>query len=184
MAGNIQNVSFMSPQAMIAPDLSVQQQQQQRQSDLAAALRQMSFDPIDAGKGNIAWTQGAAKLAQALAGIVVQKRADKQQINLNQAMQDRMFGKKDANGNSAPGMFGGYSGGGGQSSGGGGAPPPSISPPAPQQAPVIQPPQMRAQPPSAPLPDQNAMPQQMPQAAPPQQMPQQMPQMPPQQDAP
>ena len=47
----VQPVSF-SAQSLLAPDIAVQQQQAQRQSDLAAALRQMSLEPIDAGKGN------------------------------------------------------------------------------------------------------------------------------------
>ena len=178
MPTNIQNVSFTSPQALLAPDLSVEQQQAQRQSDLAAALRQMSLEPIDAGKGNIAWTQGAAKLAQALAGAITQRRADKQQMNLNQAFAGRM------------GSMFGTAGGGGQASGGGGAPspPPSISPPqsaspAPPMTPsVLQPPPMRPQvdplaalpDPNAPMPEQGApMPQQAP--MPPQPMPQQEP---------
>ena len=89
----VQPVSF-SAQSLLAPDIAVQQQQAQRQSDLAAALRQMSLEPIDAGKGNIAWTQGAAKLAQALAGRIVQNRADKQQLTLAQAMAARFNGSK------------------------------------------------------------------------------------------
>lgn len=172
MPTNIQNVSFASPQALLAPDLSVEQQQAQRAQDLAAALRQMSMEPIDAGKGNIAWTQGAAKLAQALAGRIVQGRADKAQLKLNQAFAGRM------------GAMFGQPGGGGQASGVGGAPSPpsSIAPPAaPQVAAPIQPPPMRPQAdPLAPLPEQP-----VPQQAPPQpQMalqPQEASQQPPQQ---
>ena len=76
--GNSQG--FLSPQALIAPDQAVEQQQVQRQSELAAALRQMSMEPIDASNGgNISWTQGMAKLAQAIAGGFVQRSADNRQ---------------------------------------------------------------------------------------------------------
>jgi hypothetical protein len=120
MPTNIQNVSFMSPQALLAPDLSVEQQQVQRQMNLAAALREQAMGSIDnPGGGNISWTQGAAKLAQALAGMVVQKRADKKQMGLNQQFAGRM------------GSMFGQTGGGGQASGGGPPPPSSIAPPAP-----------------------------------------------------
>ena len=89
----VQPVSF-SAQSLIAPDVVVQQQQNERQQQLAAALRNMSFEPIEANGGNISWTQGMAKLAQALAGRVVQNRADKQAVTINQAMVNRINGSK------------------------------------------------------------------------------------------
>lgn len=90
MGGNIQNVGFMSPQAILAPDLSVEQQQIQRQQALAQALRQQALSPTDGGRGPISWTQGVERLFNAFAARGMTKQADKQQAALNQAMAGRM----------------------------------------------------------------------------------------------
>lgn len=93
MPGN--TVSFMQPGAILAPDLSVEQAKLQRQYELAQALRQMSLEQVDGGRGPVSWTQGAAKIAQALAGRNLVRRADDKQLAVNQAYASRlgsMFG--------------------------------------------------------------------------------------------
>ena len=174
--GNSQ--SFASPTNAIDPSLQVTQQQIQRQTELANALRQMSFDPIDASNGgNISWTQGMAKIAQAIAGRVVQNRADKQQIQLNKDYQTGLQGS---------GLYGSYTkpGGGGPASGGGGQSPPpaSIAPPAPVMNVPDDPNAAPNGPPQAPPPPMPQQGQGDPLAAmPQQQMPPQGQQAPPQQ---
>lgn len=99
MPGN--TVSFMQPGAILAPDLSVEQAKLQRQYELAQALRQMSLEQVDGGRGPVSWTQGAAKIAQALAGRNLVRRADDKQLAVNQAYASRLGS-----------MFGGQSKGG------------------------------------------------------------------------
>lgn len=93
MAGNIQNVSFSSPQALLAPDLSVQQQQIQRQEQLAQTLREMSLteDRVDPGS-RVSWTQGLARIAEALAANRAYKKSDERQMAINQAYAARLGG--------------------------------------------------------------------------------------------
>lgn len=126
MPGN--TVSFMQPGAILAPDLSVEQAKLQRQYDLAQALRQMSLQNDVPQKGVMSWTQGAAKLAEALAARSMTRRADDKQLALNRAYAERlgpMFGRKGgagtdgtapspgspANGTQMPGIVSGYGGG-------------------------------------------------------------------------
>jgi len=85
-----QDVSFASPQAILAPDLTVQQAQQERQQALIDALKSQALQQIDGGRGAISWTQGLAKLADALAARTMQKRVDKKAVLLNQSYADRM----------------------------------------------------------------------------------------------
>lgn len=73
MAGNIQNVSFADP---LDPGYAIQAEALQRQQALADAMRQQSLAPIEVNKGAISWTQGAAKLAQAIAANRLQNRAN------------------------------------------------------------------------------------------------------------
>lgn len=79
MAGNIQNVSFASPTSLIAPDLVAQQQANQQQLALAQALREQSLDDIKVDPGShVSWTQGLAKIAEALAAKREFSQANKQ----------------------------------------------------------------------------------------------------------
>ena len=94
-----QNVSFVgpSPQQLLlqGPDLLIQQQQLERKQNLIDALRQQSLQQIDGGRGNISWTQGLAKLANAWAAGSMQKKNDALAKGVYQAMRDRqntMFG--------------------------------------------------------------------------------------------
>lgn len=97
MAGNIQNVSFSSPQALLAPDLVAQQQANEQQLALAQALREQSLGEIKVDPGSkISWTQGAAKLAQALAAKHGFNKANAQTGNLAKQY-----------GSALSGMFGG-----------------------------------------------------------------------------
>jgi len=101
MPANTNTGYLLNPTTVISPDLAVQQQQVQRQQDLIDALRGQSLQPIDGGRGAISWTQGAAKLADALAARVMQKRNDKQSVAMSQAMASRlgpMFGMPAAAG--------------------------------------------------------------------------------------
>lgn len=77
MAGNIQNVGFASPQALIAPDLIAQQQANEQQLALAQALREKAFqdDQVPAGS-RVSWTQGLARLGEALAARKINKDAN------------------------------------------------------------------------------------------------------------
>jgi hypothetical protein len=79
MPTNIQNVSFASPTALIAPDLAAQQQANQQQLALAQALREQSLqeDKVDPGS-HVSWTQGLARLAEALAAKHDFKQANAQ----------------------------------------------------------------------------------------------------------
>ena len=77
-----QDIGFSNPAMLIAPDIAVQQQQLDRQRAIAAALQQQSLEPIDGGRGAISWTQGLAKIAQALGARAANKRADVKQADL------------------------------------------------------------------------------------------------------
>lgn len=105
MAG--QSVNFFSPEAMIAPDVAVQQLQLQRQQALIDALRQQSMQPIDPGRGSISWTQGLAKLADALVGRSMQKSNDAKSVALGQALMGRMGSMFGAPSSGLPGYGGG-----------------------------------------------------------------------------
>ena len=101
MSGPANSVNFWSPQAMVAPDLTVQEQQIERQRAIADALRAQSLQNDVPQRGAYSWTQGASKLAQALAANVIHRRTDKQQTALNQAYAGRMgamFGIKPKGG--------------------------------------------------------------------------------------
>lgn len=94
MAGNIQNVSF-SPMTAVAPDLQVQQAQIQRQQALAQQLREMSMQDSPSNGGAVSWTQGLARVAQALRASKLQKSADARQTDLGRqqgAVLRSMFG--------------------------------------------------------------------------------------------
>lgn len=123
-----QDISFANPTALIAPDLSSQQAALDRQRQLADALRSESLQQIDPGRGAISWTQGLAKLAQALASRSLYKKADAQQTGLNQAyaqaLMQRMGGGVPApgpSGSPAPGAEGAAS------------PPTQVAPSGPSQ---------------------------------------------------
>jgi hypothetical protein len=97
MPTNIRNVSFVNPlDPAGSAALQVQQQQIQRQQAIAQALQQQSMqeDKVEPGS-RVSWTQGLAKLAQALAARDTYKKTDAQQVDLatkqGQAMQS-MFG--------------------------------------------------------------------------------------------
>lgn len=84
MAGNIQNVSFVNPlDPGGAAALQVQQQAIQRQQALAQALQSQSMDEIRVPSGSrVSWSQGLAKVAQALAAKSIYKKTQGQQVDL------------------------------------------------------------------------------------------------------
>jgi chitodextrinase len=84
MPTNIRNVSFVNPlDPAGSAALQVQQQQIQRQQAIAQALQQQSMqeDKVEPGS-RVSWTQGLAKLAQALAARDTYKKTDAQQVDL------------------------------------------------------------------------------------------------------
>jgi hypothetical protein len=96
MPSNIQNVSFVNPlDPGGAAAMAVQQQQIQRQQAIAQALQQQSMQDTPGNGGAVSWTQGLARMAQALAANKIYKDTGKQNVDLatkqGQAMQ-RMFG--------------------------------------------------------------------------------------------
>jgi hypothetical protein len=77
MPANIQQVSFQDPRLLYAPDSVVQQQQIQRQQQLADALRAQSQADMPAAPGShVSWTQGAAKVVAALLAKQQYKKID------------------------------------------------------------------------------------------------------------
>jgi hypothetical protein len=110
-------------QALIAPEYQAQQAQAQRNYALAQAMRQQSMEDSQApGGGRVSWTQGVARLAQALSAGVLNSRADKQSKASNQAY--------------AQGLRGMFQGGGGQASGAGGASAPPATLNVPEEMPA------------------------------------------------
>lgn len=128
------SVNFMSPQALIAPDLAVQQEQLQRQQALADALRQQALTPSDAPAGWRGVSDGIAKLGQALIANRQQKSIYAKQTDLSRQYAGALRG-----------MFGGQQGGGGPSSPTGGADPPA-APPSVAQSPAMPASQIPPQP--------------------------------------
>lgn len=78
MGSPVQTVSFASPQAILAPNLAVQQQQYERQMALANALRSQALTDTNPGRGSVSWTQGLSRLANALLANSEYKKADTQ----------------------------------------------------------------------------------------------------------
>ncbi len=151
-------IGFGNPANLIAPDLTVQQAQIQRQQDLIDALRQQSMQQVDGGRGAISWTQGLAKVADALASRSMQKRNDQRAVTLNQAIAQRMrpmFG--------ARGEPGGITGEAPPASNGTFSGPPTLDPKGGDPASMPVSPAMSPAPPS---PAQTAPPQSSPAAGP------------------
>ena len=69
----VQTVNFLSPVDQV--QAQIQQQQAARQQALADALRQSSLQGIPVNQGPISWTQGLAKLAEAIAANHVNRNA-------------------------------------------------------------------------------------------------------------
>jgi hypothetical protein len=69
-------ISFQANQPDPQVDATNDLEASQRTRALAEALRQQSFDPIAANGGNISWTQGIAKLAQALVASRLEHKAN------------------------------------------------------------------------------------------------------------
>lgn len=84
------SVNFWSPQGIIAPDLTVEQQQIERNRALAQTLMSQSLQNDIPQRGAYSWTQGAAKLTQGLAAALMNRRADRQQADLNRTYAGRM----------------------------------------------------------------------------------------------
>lgn len=97
MPANIRNVSFVNPlDPAGAAAMQIQQQEIQRRQALAQALQEQSMQQERVAPGSrISWTQGLAKLAQALAAKSVIKDTNKQSVDLatkqGEALQ-RAFG--------------------------------------------------------------------------------------------
>ena len=73
--------------AAVDPEYQAQQAQAQRNYALAQAMRQQSMEDSTApGGGRVSWTQGVARLAQALSANVLNSRADKQSIAFGRAL--------------------------------------------------------------------------------------------------
>lgn len=84
-----------NPVNFIDPTLQTQQAQLDRQQALAAQLRSSSFQDSPSNGGRVSWTQGLARLADALVGKSLQKKADTAQSDLAGkygAALGRMFG--------------------------------------------------------------------------------------------
>jgi hypothetical protein len=88
MAGNIQNVSFMSPNAAaLFPDIAAQEQALARRQAFVDALRQQGQEDINPNGGAISWTQGLAKMLSAYAAGRGQRKVDQEQLKLAQALR-------------------------------------------------------------------------------------------------
>lgn len=97
MAGNIANVSFVNPlDPGGAAALQVQQQAIQRQQAIAQQLQGDSFKEDQVAPGSrVSWTQGLARLADALVAKNIYKKAQGQQVDIatkQGQMMGRMFG--------------------------------------------------------------------------------------------
>lgn len=77
---------------VLAPDQAVEQAQIDRRRALAQALMGQSLQSDVPQRGAMSWTQGAARLAQALSAGFVNRRADKQQPSLNQQLASQLRG--------------------------------------------------------------------------------------------
>jgi hypothetical protein len=88
-------VTGLDPSVLVSPDYQVQMQRAQRQAALASALRSQSLQDTAGNGGSVSWTQGAARLAEALAANISNRRSEKTQMKANQAYASgmaRMFG--------------------------------------------------------------------------------------------
>jgi hypothetical protein len=88
-------VTGLDPSVLVSPDYQVQMQRAQRQAALASALRSQSLADTPGNGGSVSWTQGVARLADALAANISNKRSEKTQTKANQAYaagMARMFG--------------------------------------------------------------------------------------------
>ena len=90
MAAPTQTLAPFNIGALLQPDLSVQQAQIDRQRAIAQALSQQAMEPIDAGRGAVSWSQGVAKMVQALAGGLSQRAADTRQQAWNHSYRQSM----------------------------------------------------------------------------------------------
>ncbi len=156
-------VGGLDPSVLVAPDYQVQLERAQRTRALAAALQQQALADTPGNGGSVSWTQGLARIADALVAGSANRRADKMQIGANQAYaagMARLFGMPSPQGAQTAQ----------------GAPPPAqgaAMPPMPPQAPQ----QAQAQPsapfvPGAPVPSGQADPLAVQPDAPPQAAPQ------------
>jgi hypothetical protein len=146
-------VSGLDPSVLVAPDYQTQMLQAQRRLALADALRQQALQDTPGNGGTVSWTQGLARILDAVAA---KRSADKGYQQLQGANQAYAAGLRS--------MFGGAP----QTAQGAapsGATPPQMAPQAPQPtdplAPLpsqpVAPPQAASPPPSAP-PSNNAQP--------------------------
>lgn len=74
------NISFINPIDPVGSQVALQQLQ--RRQALVDAMREQSLAQIPDNGGRISWSQGAAKLAEAIASRVMQKKLDKQSYNV------------------------------------------------------------------------------------------------------
>ena len=87
MPTNIKNVSFSDPLDPIAS--AIQQEQIARQQQLADTLRQQSFQENEVAPGSsVSWTQGVARLAEALAANRLTRRNMAAQYDLGTQAQN------------------------------------------------------------------------------------------------
>jgi len=113
MAGNITTVDFSDPRNILVPDAAVQQAQLQRNYQLAQALREQAMDTSVPQKGTMSWTQGLAKIAQALTARQLLKRADQQATGLGQKYAGAIRGMFGASPGAASNVSRGTYGSGG-----------------------------------------------------------------------
>lgn len=78
-----------------APDYITDQMKAQRAYALGQALQSQALEPINGNGGSISWTQGLAKIANALIGASSNRRGDRLTLASEQAL-----------GSAVPGMFG------------------------------------------------------------------------------
>jgi hypothetical protein len=100
MPTNINTVAFMNPADQA--NMLLEQQQQQRAQDYATALRQQSMQDIPSNGGAISWTQGMAKLAQALAANHAQRRSDAASWDMAARQQNAQAAIHDPTGTAIP----------------------------------------------------------------------------------
>lgn len=91
----------LNPSVLVAPDYQTQMAQVERQRALAQVLRQQALTDTPGNGGTVSWSQGLARIADALASNISNKRADKKQLEANQAYaagMARMFGLQSPSG--------------------------------------------------------------------------------------
>ena len=75
----------LNPSVLVAPDYQTQMLQAQRRLEMAQALQQQALQDTPGNGGSVSWTQGLARLADALVGASIARKSYKQMQGANQA---------------------------------------------------------------------------------------------------